>query len=209
MHNSPNPQVDKYLIDGCMRCQSGGTPKCKVLKWTAELDFLRQLVLECGLEEEVKWGVPVYIINGKNVITVNALKNSANIGFFKGVLLSDTHRLLEQQGSKQSDRLIKFSGLSQIEPIAEVLKEYVREAMQIEQSGQKVTFAKKIEPFPEELLQAFAGDTFFEQAFKSLTAGRQRGYVIHFSQPKQSNSRIKRIEKYKNLILEGKGMNDV
>ena len=93
-----NPQADKYLINGCMRCKYGGTPQCKVLNWVDELELLRQIVLDTGLTEEIKWGVPVYTHNGKNVVTVNALKESANIGFFKGVLLTDRHKILQQQG---------------------------------------------------------------------------------------------------------------
>ncbi len=104
-----NPLVDKYLVDGCMRCKYGGTPQCKVLLWVEALENLRQIVIETGLKEEIKWGVPVYTWEGKNIITVNALKDSANIGFFKGVLLKDAHKILQQQGNLQSDRLIKFT----------------------------------------------------------------------------------------------------
>nr|WP_198661825.1 DUF1801 domain-containing protein [Lewinella sp. IMCC34183] len=94
-----NPKVDAYLVDGCMRCKYGGTPQCKVRKWTNELELLRQLALEAGLTEEIKWGVPVYTDRGKNIVTVNALKGSGNLGFYKGVLLTDPHQILQRQGS--------------------------------------------------------------------------------------------------------------
>lgn len=203
-----NPQVDKYLIDGCMRCKYGGTPQCKVHNWREELEMLRQIVLETGLTEEIKWGAPVYTHKGKNIVSVVALKESANIGFFKGVLLTDKHKILQQQGNLQSDRIIIFTNVKDIEKVKDVLKEYVLEAIEIEESGKKVEFKKNPEPIPNELLEAFEQDPAFKKAFYALTAGRQRGYIIHFSQPKQSQTRIGRIEKYKEQIFNGIGLND-
>ena len=203
-----NPQVDKYLIDGCMRCKYGGTPQCKVHNWREELEMLRQIVLETGLTEEIKWGAPVYTHKGKNIVSVGALKESANIGFFKGVLLTDKHKILQQQGNLQSDRIIKFTNVKDIEKVKDGLKEYVLEAIEIEESGKKVEFKKNPEPIPNELLEAFEQDPAFKKAFYALTAGRQRGYIIHFSQPKQSQTRIGRIEKYKEQIFNGIGLND-
>lgn len=203
-----NPQVDQYLIGGCMRCKYGGTPQCKVHNWVEELKILRQIVLETGLAEEIKWGVPVYTHKGKNIVTVNALKESANIGFFKGVLLADKQKILQQQGNLQSDRIIKFTNKDDIEKMEDVLKSYILEAIAIEESGKKVEFKKNPEPIPTELLQAFEQNPAFKKAFYSLTPGRQRGYIIYFSQAKQSQTRISRIEKYKEYILNGIGLND-
>ncbi len=203
-----NTEVDKYLTDGCMRCPYGGTPQCKVLNWVNELKLLRTIVLETGLIEEIKWGVPVYTHNKKNVLTINALKESANVGFFKGVLLTDTHKILQQQGQLQADRIIKFKNLKNIEEIKDILKSYIFEAIKIEESGEKVIFNKSPEPLPDELIQAFTRDSTLEKAFYALTPGRQRGYVIYFSQPKQSQTRTARIEKCKNQILNGIGIND-
>ncbi len=203
-----NPSVDKYLVDGCMRCKYGGTPQCKVRNWVEELELLRQIVLETELTEEIKWGVPVYTHNGKNVVTINALKESANIGFFKGVLLTDKHKILQQQGNLQSDRIIKFTNSADIEKRKETLKVYVLEAIEVEKSGKKVEYIKNPEPIPDELLEVFEQDPEFKQAFYDLTLGRQRGYIIHFSQPKQSQTRFGRIEKYKEQIFNGIGLND-
>lgn len=203
-----NPKVDKYLIDGCLRCKYGGTLHCKVNNWRKELELLRQIVLETGLTEEIKWGVPVYTDNGKNIVTVNALKKSANIGFFKGVLLSDTYKILQQQGKLQSDRLVKFTSVEEIKKLKEVLKSYIIEAIALEKSGKKVEFVKNPEPMPNELLIAFENEPLFKTAFNKLTPGRQRGYIIYFSQPKQSLTRTIRIEKYKQSIFEGIGLND-
>jgi uncharacterized protein YdeI (YjbR/CyaY-like superfamily) len=203
-----NPQVNKYLIDGCMRCKYGGTPQCKVLNWVEELELLRQIVLETGLTEEIKWGAPVYTHKGRNIVSVGALKESANIGFFKGVLLTDKYEILQQQGSIQSARIVKFTDSEEIKKLKDVLKSYVLESIAIEESGKKVEFKKNPEPIPAELLLAFEDDPAFQQAFYALTPGRQRGYIIHFSQPKQTQTRIGRIEKYKQQIFNGIGLND-
>lgn len=203
-----NPQVDKYLTDGCMRCKYGGTPQCKVLNWVDELESLRRIVLETGLTEEIKWGVPVYSLNGKNVVMVSALKESANISFFKGVLLADIHKILQQQGNLQSGRIIKFTNVADIEKALDVLKAYILEAIAIEEDGKKVAFKKNPEPIPDELTQAFLTDPVFERAFYALSLGRQRGYIIHFSQPKQAQTRIGRIEKHKEQIFMGIGLHD-
>ena len=203
-----NPQVDKYLLDGCMRCKYGATPKCKVNSWKKELELLRKIVLETGLKEELKWGAPIYTHNGKNIVSVGALKESANIGFFKGVLLTDQHKILQQQGNLQSDRILKFTNIADIEKIKEIIKSYIIEAIAIEESGKKVEFKKNPEPIPTELLQAFEADPAFKKAFYALTPGRQRGYTIHFSQPKQEQTRIGRIEKCKEQIFNGVGLNE-
>lgn len=203
-----NPRVDQYLIDGCMRCKYGATPKCKVNTWQTELKILREIALESGLIEEIKWGVPVYTHDGKNIISVNALKESANMTFFKGALLSDQHKILQQQGNIQSGRIAKFTNPEQIEKLIDVLISYIAEAIEIEKSGKKVPIIKTQELAPIELLQAFEEDQTFKKAFYSLSPGRQRGYTLHFLQAKQSATRIARIEKYRAQILNGIGLND-
>lgn len=203
-----NPLVDKYLVDGCMRCKYGATPQCKVIPWREHIEMLRQIVLECGLVEEIKWGVPVYTYEGKNILNISALKNSANLGFFKGTLLKDTQKILEQQGNIHSARIIRFTQSSQIEKLEETLRAYINEAITLEKEGKKVPKATHPEPLPEELLAEFAADADFQSAFESLTPGRQRGYIIHFSQPKQSSTREARIIKCKDQILAGIGLHD-
>jgi uncharacterized protein YdeI (YjbR/CyaY-like superfamily) len=201
--------VDDYLIDGCMRCELGGTPQCKVRDWKSELIALRSIVLDCGLEEVLKWGVPCYTFQGKNVLIVSALKDSANISFFKGALLSDELNLLLKPGeNSQAARYLKFTDLESIVSNEEAIKAYVFEAIEIEKQGLKVTFQRNPEPIPDELQERLDEDPIFRSAFESLTPGRQRGYVIHFSQPKQSKTRIARIDKWLPKILNGEGMHD-
>lgn len=203
-----NPLVDKYLIDGCMRCKYGATPQCKVIPWQEHLEMLRQIVLECKLKEEIKWGVPVYTYEGKNVITVNALKHSANIGFFKGALLKDSQKILEQQGNIKSARIIRFTQTSEIEKKEEILKTYILESIELEKKGEKVPKEPHSEPIPEELLEAFANDPELKSAFEMLSLGRKRAYIIHFSKPKQSATRKAQILKYKDQIKAGIGLHD-
>lgn len=208
MKESVKSGVDQYLADGCMRCKYGGTPQCKVHQWVNELILLRKIVLSTGLKEEIKWGVPVYTMDGKNIVTVNALKDSANLGFYKGALLKDDHQILEQQGNIQSGRIIRFTNTEKIKELENTLKEYINEAIETEKKGLKVEMKKNPEPIPEELLEEFENDPVFETSFYSLTPGRQRGYIIYFSQPKQSATRKGRIDKYKEQILSGTGIHD-
>ena len=204
-----NPKVDLFIADGCGRCDYYATDKCKVRSWQMELQHLRQIMLETGLVEDVKWGVPVYTHQDKNIVIVSALKDCVTFGFFKGVLLSDPKKILEQQGpSVQSARIIRFTAVDQVLNLSNTIKEYVKEAVVIEESGVKVEFKKDLEPIPDELNDMFEGLPALRDAFYALTPGKQRGYIIHFSQPKQSASRINRIEKCIDKIMNGEGFHD-
>ena len=148
--------VEQYFLEGCGRCPLGGTPDCKVHNWTAELEYLRQLILDCGLTEESKWGVACYTFQKNNVLLLSAFKDYCSISFFKGSLLSDTKGLLEKPGKhSQAARLFKFTNIEQIKAIEEVVKNYIFEAVEIEKAGLKVEFKKSPEPIPEELEQQF------------------------------------------------------
>jgi uncharacterized protein YdeI (YjbR/CyaY-like superfamily) len=204
-----NPHVDQYLEIGCGRCSLGGTPQCKVHFWPQELNFLRLLILDCGLTEEVKWGVPCYTANGKNILILSAFKNYCSINFFKGSLLSDEYKLLSKPGeSTQAGRVMKFIGLEQIVELESTIKAYIFEAIEVEKAGLKVEVKNELDPLPEELVEAFKNDKILEAAFYNLTPGRQRGYVLFFNQAKQSKTRIARIQKSRPDILIGKGMGE-
>jgi len=200
--------IEQYFVVGCMRCKYGGTPHCKVLSWHDELQSLRQIVLETGLTEEMKWGVPVFTKNGKNIVNIYALKAAATIGFFKGALLADTHHLLLQQGTVQSGRILQFTDVQAIMEKKSLLQDYIHEAISIEESGKKVMKLDMPEPIPSELLLEFAKDLSLQEAFLKLTKGRQRGYILYFSQPKQAQTRLQRIGKYREHIYKGLGIND-
>lgn len=205
----PNTQVDQFLLEGCMRCSKGATPDCKVHRWTDILEFLRQLLLDTELQEERKWGVPAYTLNGKNVVILGVFKESCVLSFLKGGLLEDSYQILERPGpNSQEGRFIRFTQLSQALEIEGKIKEYLLQAIEVERLGKKSISKPKIPVLPEELHQKFAEHPGLESAFFALTPGRQRGYVIHFSDAKQSATRLNRIEKYLSKIFAGKGMLD-
>ena len=204
-----NPEVDQYLNIGCGRCPLGGTPECKVYDWEEELKQLRLIILESGLTEEVKWSVPCYTYKGSNVLILSAFKNYCSVSFFKGSLLKDPHTIMVKPGkNSQAARLFKYTSVDEITDTEHILKEYIKEAIEIEKAGKKVKFKKNPEPIPDELQAKFDEDPVLQEAFEALTPGRQRGYIIHFSGAKQSSTRQRRIEKYIPKIMEGKGFHD-
>ncbi|MBK8372650.1 MAG: DUF1801 domain-containing protein [Saprospiraceae bacterium] len=202
-------KLTSFSAEGCGRCEYYATPKCKVHLWPQELILLRQLVLDCGLDEEVKWGVPCYTFNGKNIVNIGAFKSFAALSFFKGSLIEDVHNILVKPGeNSQSGRLIKFTDPKQIIEQEDILKEYIFQAIEAEKLGLKVEFKKNPEPVPDELHLIFEEFPEVQEAFYDLTPGRQRGYIIHFSQPKQPITRTERIKKCIPKILNGEGFND-
>lgn len=204
-----NTSVDNYFIEGCGRCPLGGTTDCKVHTWNKELTLLRKIVLDCGLKEDCKWGVPCYTFQDKNVLLISAFKAYCCISFFKGSLLSDPKQLLEKPGpNSQAVRLFKFKDIHEIQTIESVIKAYIFESVEVEKAGLEVAFNKNPEPIPEELERKFEEDPFLKTSFEALTPGRQRGYILYFSQPKQSKTRVSRIEKCTSMILSGLGLHD-
>jgi uncharacterized protein YdeI (YjbR/CyaY-like superfamily) len=202
--------IETYFLSGCGRCSLGGTPACKVHQWEKELKLLRNIVSDCGLTEEVKWGQPCYTYRNQNVLLIGAFKESCLISFFKGTLLSDPMQILISQGEHvQGGRIIKFAHFSEILAMETTLKEYIYEAIEIERAGLKITLKKTSDyPVPDELVQKFEENASFKEAFYALTPGRQRGYLLHFSAPKQSITRTSRIEKSMPDIFNGRGMHD-
>jgi uncharacterized protein YdeI (YjbR/CyaY-like superfamily) len=204
-----NRSVDNYFIEGCGRCPLGGTPDCKVHSWTSELELLRKIVLNCGLTEESKWGAPCYTFQNKNILMVSALKEYCCISFFKGSLLSDDKNLLVKPGpNSQAARLFKFKNIKEIIKIEDDIRAYIFESIEVEKTGIKIKFRTNPEPIPKEFEVKLEKDPILKTAFEALTPGRQRGYILHFSQPKQSKTRISRIEKCEPMILSGIGLHD-
>lgn len=202
--------IEEYFTDGCGRCKHFKTPQCKIHLWPVELQIMRELCLEVGLNEELKWSQPVYTWNGKNIVIIAVFKNYCALGFFKGVLMSDPHGLLSFAGeNSNSSKLYKIEKTDDLLNSVDVLRDYLKEAIEIEKSGAKIV-SKSMEDYdvPEELTAYFQSDSDFEKAFKSLTPGRQRGYLMHFNQAKQSKTRTARIEKYRDKIFAGKGFQE-
>ena len=191
-----NPKVD-FFFD-------------KSSQWQKEYKQLRTLVLDCGLTEELKWGVPCYTHQGNNVVLIHGFKEYCALLFHKGALLSDPEGVLIQQTENvQSARQIRFTGLQEIVGMGKILKSYIYEAIEVEKAGLKVEMKKTKEySIPEEFQAKLDENNALKEAFNALTPGRQRGYLLHFAAAKQAKTREARVEKLIPQILNGKGLND-
>lgn len=194
--NNLNPKVDGYIN----RSQ----------KWQKEFVELRKIVLECGLTEDLKWGVPCYAYQKSNIVLMHEFKEYCALLFFKGALLKDASGILVQQTvNVQSARQVRFTSVEQVVEKAATLKAYILEAIEVERSGLKVDFKKTVEfNMTEEFKTKLDEMPALKKAFESLTPGRQRAYLLYFSTPKQSKTRLARVETYMPHILAGKGLND-
>ena len=179
-------------------------------KWQDTYKKLRNITLDCGLTEELKWGVPCYTFNNSNVILIHGFKEYCALLFHKGALLKDTENILIQQTENvQAARQLRFSNLSEILEQEAIIKAYIFEAIEAEKAGLKVEMKKTREfEMPEEFKTALNEDPELKEAFENLTPGRQRAYLLHFSGAKQSKTRVSRIEKCIPQIFAGKGLND-
>ncbi|MFS0836891.1 YdeI/OmpD-associated family protein [Paenibacillus sp. 1P03SA] len=191
-----NPKVDAFLN--------------KSSKWKEEYEKLRSIVLDCGLQEDFKWMHPCYTFQNKNIVLIHGFKEYCALLFHKGSLLKNPHGILIQQTENvQAGRQIRFTNVQEITGMEPVLKAYILEAVEVEKAGLEVNFKKTDEyVIPEELQTAFDETPALKTAFEALTPGRQRAYIFYFSQPKQSKTRVSRIGKYRQQILDGKGLDD-
>jgi uncharacterized protein YdeI (YjbR/CyaY-like superfamily) len=201
--------VDAYMAEGCGRCDYYATPACKVRRWTELLETLRQVLLDSGLTETVKWGSPCYVDNAHNICMIGALKSHCTLSFFKGAVLADPDGWLEFAGeNSRIAKFMRFTSAAEVLARQEIIHGFIRQAVAVEQQGISGKPAEEPLVLPAELLDMMAEDQVLEKAFYSLTPGRQRGYVLFFLQAKQSATRRSRIEKYREKILGGKGMHD-
>jgi uncharacterized protein YdeI (YjbR/CyaY-like superfamily) len=189
-----NPRVDAFVS--------------RAKTWQGEIEKLRSILLECGLDEDLKWGKPCFSSQGKNVAIIQPFKAHCSLMFFKGALLEDTHGLLRSQGENtQSALRLEFTSEAQIKKT--VLKAYVKQAIAVEEAGLEVEFRAKRElELPAELTKILEKDRKLAKAFQALTPGRQRSYVLHITGAKQSQTRTARVEKCIPKILAGLGFND-
>jgi uncharacterized protein YdeI (YjbR/CyaY-like superfamily) len=171
---------------------------------------LRKIVLEFQLTEELKWGKPCYTFQQSNIVLIHGFKEYCALLFFKGALLKDPRRILIQQTENvQAARQIRFTNVREIVELEPILKAYIAQAIEVEKAGLKVDFKKTSEfSIPAELQKKLDEVPALRTAFNSLTPGRQRGYILYFSAPKQSQTRESRIEKCMPQILKGRGLND-
>jgi len=191
--NKMNPMVDGYLR--------------KAKKWQKEMEKLRRISLDGGLTEELKWGKPCYTFQKSNIVIIQRFKEFCALLFCKGVLLNDPNGILKKFGW-QAARRIPFNNVREIVEMEPILKAYIHEAIEAEKAGLQVNFKKNPEPIPRELQNKLDEIPALKTAFDALTPGRQRGYILYFSAPKQSKTRESRVEKCMRQILKGKGLND-
>ena len=194
--NKTNPKVDFFFS--------------KAKKWQKEFKKLRTILLDCGLTEELKWRVPCYTFQKRNIVLIHGFKEYCAILFFKGALLQDAKGILIQQTENvQAARQIRFTNVRQIVKMEPILKAYIYEAIEVEKAGLKVPFKKTTDfIIPEEFQNKLDKIPALKTAFDALTPGRQRAYIFYFSQPKQSKTRESRVKKYMQQILNGKGLDD-
>ena len=180
-------------------------------KWQKETDKLRQIALDCDLTEEVKWGKPCFTFLKKNVAIVIPLKESCVFSFFKGALLKDPKHILERIGEHtRAGRWIKFTSLREIAAVRSTLKDYLYEAIELEESGEKIDLKKPSEhPIPEELQRRLDDNVVLRSAFATLTPGRRKSYIFHVSSAKQAKTRAARAEKCVPMILSRRGFNEL
>lgn len=193
--NRPNPKVD-----GVLRRET---------KWREEFETLREIALDCGLDEGLKWYQPCYMLQRKNVVLIHGFKEYCALMFFKGALLKDPSRILVTPGQHQAARQIRFTSVREIVKMKPMVKSYIEEAIEVEKTGLKVKLKKTADfTIPEEFQKKLDELPALKTAFYALTPGRQRGYLFYFSQPKQSKTREARVEKCMQPIFSGKGLND-
>jgi uncharacterized protein YdeI (YjbR/CyaY-like superfamily) len=194
--NRTNPKADFYFA--------------KSKPWHKELEQLRTIALDCGLDEDLKWGCPCYTFQKKNIVLIHVFKEYCAFLFFKGVLLSDPEGILIQQTENvQVPRQARFTNVRKIVKLSPVLKAYIYEAIEVEKAGVKVKLKRPSEfAMAEEFQNKLDEMPELKAAFEALTPGRQRAYLLHFSAPKQSKTRESRVEKCIPQILEGQGLND-
>lgn len=191
-----NPKVDRFLS--------------KAKQWREEFEQLRTICLDCDLTEDYKWMHPCYTFEGNNIVLIHGFKEYCALLFHKGALLKDTEGILVQQTENvQAARQIRFTSVQEIVDQAPTIKAYIREAIEVEKAGLEVELKKTKEyDIPEEFQNKLDANPSLKTAFEALTPGRQRGYLLYFSGAKQSKTRKRRVEKYTQHILDGKGLND-
>jgi uncharacterized protein YdeI (YjbR/CyaY-like superfamily) len=194
--NGMNPKVDFFFK--------------KADRWQEEYEKLRGIILDCGLTEELKWGVPTYTLEKSNIVLIHGFKEYCAILFVKGVLLKDAEGILIQQTENvQSARQVRFTSVQEITALEPILKAYIQEAVEVEKAGLKVVYKEAAEfSSPEEFTNKLEEVPGLQDAFEALTPGRQRAYLLFFSAPKQAKTREARVEKAIPQILAGKGLND-
>lgn len=202
-------EIEDYFAKGCGRCPRFATSDCSTRHWREGLAALREICLEAGLEETVKWGHPCYVHADRNVVVMGAYRADFRLNFFHAALMKDPAGVLEKRGpNTQHADMLRFTANGQVAKRAGVIANYLAEAMAYAAQGIKPPREKRELVLPEELVDALDSDPELADAFHALTPGRQRSYVIQLNNAKKSETRVARIVKYRDKILAGKGATD-
>ncbi len=173
-----------------------------------ELNLLRKVFLHNSMEETIKWGAPVYCIEGKNVAGMAAFKSYVGIWFFQGVFLEDRSKVLvnAQDGKTKALRQWRFNSADEMDQ--KLIDTYVKEAIENQRQGKELKPEKKKLTIPDELQEALNSDQHLKTEFNKLSPGKQKEYAEHIASAKQEKTRVSRMEKARPLILDGKGLYD-
>ncbi|MEZ6096082.1 MAG: YdeI/OmpD-associated family protein [Pirellulaceae bacterium] len=178
-------------------------------KWNAELRVLCKLVRSMGMDEAIKWGHPVYSVNGKNVVGLGSFKSYFGLWFFQGALMKDPDNVFVSgnEGKTIAQRQIRFHSIDELKP--RKLKAYLKEAIELAKAGKEIK-PDRNRPLnvPPELAAAFKKNKKADAAFKKLSLGKQREYVEYIETAKREETKQKRLEKILPMIIEGMGLND-
>lgn len=199
-------RIDDYFANGCGRCERFATADCSTRRWAAGLAELRRICLSAGLDERVKWGHPCYMHAGRNLAIVGAHRGDFRLSFFDAALLQDPAQVLRKQGpnTKHADAIV-FTDVATPQRMQAVILAYLREAMSLAERGVRAPKQQEVLALPIELVEAMDADSQLAEAFRALTPGRQRSYVIAIASAKQRATRVARIARFRPKILAGKG----
>lgn len=191
-----NPKVDSFID--------------RASQWRDEYATLRTILLRGALTEELKWGVPCYTLEGRNVVLIHGFKHYCALLFIKGSLLEDPQGvLIAQTENMQAGRQLRFTGMADIAMMAAVINAYIAEAIVVEQAGLKVPMkATAAFDMPDEFQRKLDDTPGLAAAFTALTPGRQRAYLLHFSSAAQAKTRESRVANCMPNIIAGKGLDD-
>lgn len=202
-----DPEV--FFDSGCGRCDKFATPDCVTRRWAAGLAELRRICLAVGLSEHAKWGHPCYMYAGRNIAVIGALKGNYRLGFFNPALMTDREGILVKQGpNTQHAGSVAFTTNDQPHQMEATLASYLKEAMDYAERGIVAAKSERTLALPDELVTVMDDDPDFAEAFHALTPGRQRGWAMHYSGAKRTETRASRVEKSRDKVMAGKGWNE-
>ena len=197
---------DDFFTKGCGRCARFATPDCSTRLWIDDLNHLRRICLDLGLEETVKWAHPCYMHAGRNIALLAAFRTDFRLGLMNAGLVKDTEGVLEPQGpNSQTPSMFRFTAVGQVGELEPIVRAYLRQLMDHAEAGTKPAKAAREIDMPDELTDALDADPELAEAFQALTPGRQKSYLFNLNQTKQSATRVARIEKFRDRIIAGKG----